>query len=73
MSFAKKCDRCKKFYEKNTILNDILLRKKEKEDRIIKIEIQSTCCNGKDFDLCDVCLMELTNFLSNRKYYSIPI
>lgn len=73
MSLAKKCDRCKEFYEKNTILNDILLRQVNKEDEIKRIEIQSAHCNGKTYDLCDDCLMKLTNFLSNKKYYSIPI
>ena len=59
MASAKKCDRCKKFYEKNNgvkCINGCFVR-------TIKI-----CTNGPylELDLCDDCIEELYKFLNKE-------
>ena len=56
MAFAKKCDRCKSYYDKNKgvkSINGHLFRR-------IRLE---TSAQGKILDLCDPCIYELYTFL----------
>ena len=59
MAFAKKCDRCKKFYENNNGIKSV----KGCFVRTIKL-----CTNGpyEELDLCDDCIGELYKFLNKE-------
>ena len=60
MAFAKKCDRCKKFYEKNNGVKSI----NGSFVRTIKL-----CTKGpsyEELDLCDDCIGELYKFLNKE-------
>ena len=56
MAFAKKCDRCKSYYDENKgvkSINGCFVRG-------IRLE---TSAQGKILDLCDPCIYELYTFL----------
>lgn len=61
MAAAKKCDRCGKFYDRNTRINKGLY-KNEFIDGIVKTTSIGNYLN--QIDLCDECLDELDIFLS---------
>ena len=56
MALAKKCDRCKSYYDKNKGVNSI----NGCFVRGIRLETSGPCRN---LDLCDPCIYELYNFL----------
>lgn len=69
MSFAKKCDRCKSFYEKNYYKGEKLYNHyKDKDDSFYKLEIVTSFKNGYKYDLCDNCLELLDMFLLNKEF-----
>ena len=61
MAAAKKCDRCGKFYDRNTRINKGLY-KNEVIDGIVKTTNIGNYLN--QIDLCDECLDKLDIFLS---------
>lgn len=68
MSFAKRCDRCKGFYEKNYFKSDKLLNTfKFENDSILSISIDTKFNSGYSYDLYDDCLKLLDYFLSNKE------
>ena len=68
MAAAKKCDRCKNYYEKNYFKSDKFFNIfKFENDSIVGINVKTHFSNGYSFDLCDDCLQLLDYFLSNKE------
>ena len=65
MAAAKKCDRCGKFYDRNTRINKGLY-KNEFIDGIVKTTNIGNYLN--QIDLCDECLGKLDIFLSGIEF-----
>lgn len=65
MANAKKCDRCKNYYDENT--------KYKTKGRLIGSIISGVATTNriyekdKCYDLCDKCLTELFDFLENKR------
>ena len=59
MSKARKCDRCGKFYERNTVnWEDYAAR-----DVVYSLTINGRCTNMITYDLCDQCINDLKGFM----------
>ena len=56
MAFAKKCDRCKSYYDKNEGVKSI-------DGYFVRGIRLETSAQGKILDLCDPCIYELYTFL----------
>lgn len=68
MACAKKCDRCKDYYEKNYFKSDKFFNTfKFENDNVMGISIDTKFANGYSYDLCDNCLELLSYFLSNKE------
>ena len=65
MAIAKKCDRCGKYYDKNTKHKQNVRGNYYYEDGICFTTVAEVCADCKD--LCDDCLEELHIFLNGAK------
>lgn len=62
MAQAHKCDRCGKFYEKNT-------RSWNNQPPVFRIEIVRGQYNNPSFELCDSCFEKLDNWIHNNQNF----
>ena len=65
MAIAKKCDRCGKYYDKNTGYKQKVRGTYYYEDGMCFTTVTDACADYKD--LCDDCLEELHMFLNGAK------
>ena len=65
MANAKKCDRCGQFYDNYPIGNSVGIYNGIR--RVRKDEFGSIMAERETIDLCEKCMSEFAEFLSNRK------
>lgn len=65
MATAKKCDRCGKYYDKNTAYKQNVCGRAYFEDGMCFTTVAELCGSAKD--LCDDCLNKLHMFLNGAE------
>lgn len=67
MSYAFRCDRCKKYYLYNTVEYEKGYVYAGFEYRIENTNSGSITTSEEKIDLCDGCLRKLLNFMNNKE------